>query len=149
MQQSSVPPTAPTLSPDEAERLAVLRGFEVLDTSPESEFDDIAKAAAYIFQAPIALVSLVDETRQWFKSEVGLGVRETPLSMSICAHAIRQPDVFVVPDATRDARFDNNPLVTGEPYLRFYGCRRELCWNGVTHPRGMMRLAGQAASAMV
>jgi PAS domain S-box-containing protein len=120
MQQSSVPPSAPPPSLDEAERLAALRDFEVLDTSPESEFDDIAKAAAFVFQAPIALVSLVDGTRQWFKSEVGLGVRETPRSMSICAHAIRQPDVFVVPDAGKDARFDNNPLVTGEPYVRFY-----------------------------
>jgi hypothetical protein len=66
MQQSSVPPSAPPPRLDEAERLAALRGFEVLDTSPESEFDDIAKAAAFVFQAPIALVSLLDETRQWF-----------------------------------------------------------------------------------
>jgi PAS domain S-box-containing protein len=105
---------------DEAQRIAALRAFDVLDTPPEPEFDGITKAAANLFQAPIALVSFVEETRQWFKSEVGLGMTETPMSMSICAHAIREPGVSVVSDATQDERFASNPLVTGEPYLRFY-----------------------------
>jgi PAS domain S-box-containing protein len=121
MRQEPTPASStPPASQDEAERLAALRAFEVLDTAPEPEFDGITKAAAYLFQAPISLISFVEDTRQWFKSEVGLGTTETPLSMSICAHAIRQPRIFIVPDTTKDARFESNPLVTGEPYLRFY-----------------------------
>jgi two-component sensor histidine kinase len=97
-----------------------LRDYGILDTAPEEPFDDIAKIAAHICNAPIALVSFVDASRQWFKAEVGLGVRETPLDVSICAHAILQPGLFVVPDTTKDPRFTCNPLVTGEPHLRFY-----------------------------
>jgi GAF domain-containing protein len=110
MQEKPVPSSDPPSLQDEAERLAALRAFHVLDTPPEPEFDGITKAAAYLFQAPIAVVSFVEDTRQWFKSEVGLGITETPLSMSICAHAIRQPGVFIVPDTTRDERFESNPL---------------------------------------
>src|SRR5919112_3509781 len=81
MQEEPIPSKGAPPSQDEAERLAALRAFEVLDTAPEPEFDGITKAAAYLFQAPIALVSFVEDTRQWFKSEVGLGLTETPLSM--------------------------------------------------------------------
>jgi PAS domain S-box-containing protein len=104
----------------EAQRLAALARYGILDTPAEAEFDDIARLAADVFEAPIAVVNLVAEGRQWFKAEVGLGVRETPLDVSICAHAILQPGIFVVPDTTQDERFSCNPLVTGAPGLRFY-----------------------------
>lgn len=104
----------------ETERLAALRSFEILDTEPEASFDDIAAIVAEICQAPIAVINFVDEGRQWFKSEIGLGIRETPLDVSICAHAILQPNLFVIPDTTTDPRFNCNPLVRGEPFLRFY-----------------------------
>ncbi len=105
---------------DEQARLAALRRYEILDTPTEAEFDDFTRLASYICGAPIALISLVDSNRQWFKSEVGLGVPETTLDRSICRHAILQKDLFVVPDTTLDERFRNNPLVTGEPRVRFY-----------------------------
>jgi two-component sensor histidine kinase len=103
----------------EADRLAALRRYGILDT--DASFDDFAKIAAQICDAPVAVVNFIDEHRQWFAAEIGLGVRETPLDVSICAHAILQPGVFVVPDLTQDRRFDRNPLVTGQPRLRFYG----------------------------
>ena len=106
---------------DEADRLAALRAYDVLDQPSDTEFDDFVQIAAHVCEAPIAVVNLIDEARQWFAAEIGLGVRETALDISICAHAILQPDVFVVPDLTDDRRFDCNPLVTGEPRLRFYG----------------------------
>jgi two-component sensor histidine kinase len=105
---------------NEAERLAALRQYGILDTPPETEFDDVVRIAAHVCAAPIAVVNLIEDYRQWFKAEIGLGVRETPLDVSICAHAILQPGLFVVPDTTKDPRFNCNPLVTGEPYLRFY-----------------------------
>ncbi len=110
-------------SPDwqEADRLAALRGYGILDTPTDPAFDDFVQIAAHVCNAPIAVVNLIDESRQWFKAEIGLGVRETALDVSICAHAILQPGVFVVPDTTRDGRFAGNPLVTGKPHLRFYG----------------------------
>jgi PAS domain S-box-containing protein len=109
--------------PDEAERLAALRRYEVLDTPPEPAYDDLAMLAARLCRTPIALVTLVDENRQWFKASVGMKVRSTPRADSFCARAIRQPapqQVMVVPDARRDERFRDNPLVTGEPHIRFY-----------------------------
>jgi GAF domain-containing protein len=105
---------------NEAERLTALRQYGILDTAREIEFDDVVRIAAHVCKAPIAVVNLIEDHRQWFKAEVGLGVRETPLDVSICAHAILQPGLFVVPDTTKDARFNCNPLVTGEPHLRFY-----------------------------
>jgi GAF domain-containing protein len=105
---------------DDVLRLETLYGYGVLDSEPEPVFDELTALASRICGTPIALVSLVDRHRQWFKSEVGLGARETPIGASICAHAILQSDVFVVPDTLDDARFACNPLVTGEPYLRFY-----------------------------
>lgn len=116
--------TPPATDPDDPQweqaRLTALRRYEILDTPVEEEFDDFTQLAAHICQAPIAVINLIDANRQWFKSEVGLGVRETPLDASICRHAILQPGLFVVPDTTQDPRFQNNPLVTGEPHLRFY-----------------------------
>jgi GAF domain-containing protein len=104
----------------EPARLAALARYEMLDTPREKEFDDIAALASAICEAPIAVVNLVGDRRQFFKAEVGLGVRETPFESSFCAKALLEEDVFVVPDATADARFDCNPLVTGEPHIRFY-----------------------------
>jgi GAF domain-containing protein len=109
----------PTLE-NEKKRLKVLWQYEVLDTVPEALFDDLTELAARICEAPIALISLVDEKRQWFKSKVGTSVSETTRDVSFCAHAIKQSDLFIVPDATKDERFANNPLVTSDPKIRFY-----------------------------
>ncbi len=111
--------TAP-IPKNEKKRLKVLWQYEVLDTVPEEVFDDLTELAARICEAPIALISLVDEKRQWFKSKVGLTADETSRGVSFCTYAITQPDLFIVPDATRDERFVNNPLVTSEPNIRFY-----------------------------
>jgi GAF domain-containing protein len=111
--------TAP-IPQDEKKRLKVLWQYEVLDTIPEEVFDDLADLAAQICEAPIALISLVDEKRQWFKAKVGVTVSETSRDSSFCAYAITQGDLFIVPDATLDERFANNPLVTSEPKIRFY-----------------------------
>jgi PAS domain S-box-containing protein len=108
------------LRPDEQLRLAALARYEVLDTPRESDFDDIVQLAAEICGTPIAVVNLIGEGRQFFKAEVGLGVRETPLDTSFCGHAIMTDDFMMVPDATLDARFASNPLITGAPGLRFY-----------------------------
>lgn len=108
------------LSTNEAARLAELYRYEILDTPTEAEFDDFTRLAAHICQTPMAAISLVDRDRQWFKSEIGIGVRETPLDMSFCKHAIAQKGLFVVPDTNLDERFRCNPLVTGKPHLRFY-----------------------------
>eukprot|EP01034_Spumella_vulgaris_P043258 gene43258-53698_t len=106
---------------EEARRLAALRDLLVLDTSPEPLFDSITRMAAEVCGAPIALISLLDEHRQWFKSNVGLpGVTETARDVAFCAHAILTPDVMEVGDATLDTRFVHNPLVTAEPHVRFY-----------------------------
>jgi two-component sensor histidine kinase len=104
----------------EDDRLATLRSYRVLDTPPEPAFDDLVQLAACACQTPIALISLIDERRQWFKAEVGLGVRETPLDRSICLSAMLLPGLTIVPDLTEDPRFVGNPLVAGEPHLRFY-----------------------------
>ncbi|MGJ7462310.1 sensor domain-containing diguanylate cyclase [Halomonas sp. MA07-2] len=104
----------------ETRRLQALDSYQILDTPEESAFDEIVEVVSIICEAPIAVINFIDRDRQWFKSEKGLGVRETPLDISICAHAILQPGLFIVPDTTRDPRFANNPLVTGEPHLRFY-----------------------------
>lgn len=105
---------------DEAGRLAALHGYAVLDTEREPAFDDLCDLAARICETPIAVINLIDADRQWFKAEVGLGVRETPLETSFCRHALLETDRLVVPDATKDDRFQCNPLVTGQPGLRFY-----------------------------
>jgi PAS domain S-box-containing protein len=105
---------------NETARLDALRRYAILDTLPEQEFEDLSRLAALICGTPIAMVSLVDADRQWFKSKVGLDASETPRDIAFCAHAILQPDVMVVPDALSDERFRNNSLVTGEPHVRFY-----------------------------
>lgn len=105
---------------NEKERLKVLNSYQILDTLPEADFDDFTLIASNVCQTPIALISLVDEARQWFKSKVGIEVSETPRDISFCSHAIVQNDVFVVPDSLKDARFHDNPLVTGSPKARFY-----------------------------
>jgi diguanylate cyclase (GGDEF)-like protein/PAS domain S-box-containing protein len=104
----------------ESKRLSALMELDLLDSPPEKEFDDLVRLASAICGTPISLVSLVDEHRQWFKASFGIDVKETARDLSFCAHAIQQPDVFVVEDATRDARFSDNPLVTGDPNIRFY-----------------------------
>ena len=105
---------------NESKRLKVLWQYEVLDTVPEAIFDDLTELAASICGAPIALVSLVDEDRQWFKSSQGISQRETNRDISFCAHAICQPDLFIVHDTHRDPRFKDNPLVRKNPKIRFY-----------------------------
>ena len=105
---------------DEPERLAELHNYEVLDTLPEEVFDNITLLASHICQTPIALVTLVDSDRQWFKSKVGITVAETSRDIAFCAHAIMQEDLFIVPDAAVDKRFARNPLVLSHPKIRFY-----------------------------
>lgn len=115
--------TAPDIPADEEARLKALRSLGILDTSSEERFDRLARMAKRLFDVPIALVSLVDENRQWFKSCIGLDVTETSRDISFCGHAILDDDIFIIADAAKDARFSDNPLVTGEPHIRFYaGC---------------------------
>ena len=104
----------------EGDRLATLRSYRMLDTPREPILDDLVQLAVRACQAPAGLISLIDDRRQWFKAEVGLGIRETPLDRSICLSAMLLPGLTIVPDLTKDHRFAHNPLVTGEPRLRFY-----------------------------
>lgn len=108
------------LPSNEAARLEALSQYNILDTAPEQAFDDLTRLAAQICKTPIALVSLVDARRQWFKSKVGLNVQETSRDVAFCAHALHKPKALIVPDALADERFAKNPLVTSEPHLRFY-----------------------------
>ncbi|MEQ8289092.1 MAG: sensor domain-containing diguanylate cyclase [Gammaproteobacteria bacterium] len=113
----------PAIPQDEETRLKTLRSLNILDTSSEERFDRLTRMAKRMFNVPIALVSLVDENRQWFKSCIGLNVSETPRDISFCGHAILGDEIFIIPDTTKDARFNDNPLVTNEPNIRFYaGC---------------------------
>lgn len=110
----------PEVPAEEAERLMALQALCVLGTPPEERFDRITRLVQRLFGVPIALVSLVDADRQWFKSRQGLDATETPRDVSFCGHAILAPDPFYVPDALADERFADNPLVTGPPHVRFY-----------------------------
>ena len=107
--------------PNEDARLAALRSFHILDTPAEKTFDDLVRLASYICQSPVAMVSFVDRDRQWFKAKVGVEIQQTSRDMAFCAHAILCPeDLLIVPDASKDERFFDNPLVTDAPKVRFY-----------------------------
>jgi PAS domain S-box-containing protein len=118
------------LPENEEARLEVLRRYAILDTFPEQDFDDLARLAALICGTPVALVSVVDRERQWFKAKVGLSENQTSRDVSFCAYAILKPDVMVVPDALEDERFRKNALVTGAPHIRFYAGAPLLTENG-------------------
>jgi two-component sensor histidine kinase len=105
---------------NEGDRLAALRRYRILDTPPEPEFDTLVQLAARVCQTPIALISFVEDNRQWFKAEVGLGTRETPLDRSICLNILLRPGLTVIPNLTEDTQFADNPLVSSVPHLRFY-----------------------------
>jgi two-component system, NtrC family, sensor kinase len=120
----------PHLPLDEHDRLQTLLEYEVLDSPEEENFDDLVKMASEICATPIALISLLDDQRQWFKASAGLGVKETPRDISFCGHAIHQEDVFIVPDSKLDARFNDNPLVTGDPQIGFYAGAPLIAPNG-------------------
>lgn len=108
------------LPENEVERLRALAELQILDTIEEQAYDDLTYLAAQICETPVALVSLVDSDRQWFKSHFGLEARETPRAYAFCAHAILNDDLFVIEDAAQDVRFSDNPLVTGDPHVKFY-----------------------------
>lgn len=113
----------PALPKDEAARVAILRDMVILDTDPEEKFDALTAYACSQFDVPIALVSLVDVNRQWFKSRCGFDASQTGRDISFCGHAILGDELFVINDALADERFADNPLVTGAPHIRFYaGC---------------------------
>lgn len=111
---------SPTLIKNEPARLAALQKYAILDSEPERAFDDLVQLASFLCNTPIAMISLVDEDRQWFKSKIGLSISQTPREIAFCNSAIRQSEIFVVPDTLNDERFRSNPLVTSEPNIRFY-----------------------------
>jgi len=113
----------PDIPQDEQARLETLRSLSILDTPPEERFDRITRMAKRLLGVPIALVSLIDENRQWFKSCIGLSSSETSREISFCGHAILGSEIFIIPDTQKDERFVDNPLVVGDPNIRFYaGC---------------------------
>ena len=115
-----ITPAAYPLPKNETDRLRALRSYKILDTRPEERFDELTQLAAIICGVPMSLITLIDADRQWFKSKVGIELSETPRAQAFCTHAIMQPQMFVVPDAAEDERFAKNPLVTGDPNIRFY-----------------------------
>ena len=105
---------------DEKQRLAALKRYDILDTPPEENFDNITILASHVCETPIALLVLIDHDRQWFKSKVGVRLRETPREFSFCAHTIMRRGLSIIPDATKDKRFAANPLIASGPHYRFY-----------------------------
>ncbi|MBO2013046.1 GAF domain-containing DNA-binding protein [Hymenobacter negativus] len=120
MKPSKSPTDAPLRQVNEAERMESLASYQILDTEPEQIFNDLTQLSAFICGTPMALVSLIDDERQWFKAKVGMEPNETPREHSFCQHAMRASDVYEVYDAASDPRFADNPLVTGSPNIRFY-----------------------------
>src|SRR5438309_11045143 len=110
----------PPIPANEKQRVEALRRYQILDTPPEHDFNELLRLAAQICQAPVALITLIDSDRQWFKAKLGIDVPEMSRTVAFCAHAILQPDLMLVPDALLDTRFVHNPLVTGSPNIRFY-----------------------------
>lgn len=151
----------PAIPQNEAERLAALRRYAILDTAPERAYDDIVKLASYVCQASIATITLVDEQRQWFKARTGVTHTENPREQSFCAHTILQQETLIIEDATRDVRFADNPLVTAENGLRFYAGAPLMTADGFalgslcvmdTHPHALapeQRTALEALARMV
>jgi len=130
---------------DEGERMAALKSYHILDTPPEPDFDDVVLLIAKICEVPRAGISLIDDHRQWFKAEIGLGFKETPLDVSICPGLALEPGLTVIPDARADKRLASNRLVTGEPHIRFYaGVRLE---TSEGPPRDLLR-AGRRGSGL-
>lgn len=113
-------PASASVEDEDLARIEELQRHGLPDTKPEAEYDRVVELARVLFEAPISAVTLIDRDRQWFKAKVGLEAEHTPREDSFCTHAIRQDEVFVVPDAREDARFAASPLVVGPPYIRFY-----------------------------
>ncbi len=105
---------------NEEARLMALEKYAILDTDPEAAFDDLTLLASFVCKTPIALITLIDENRQWVKSRIGLSILETSRDVAFCSRAILQQEIFEVPNALEDERFRNNPLVVSEPHIRFY-----------------------------
>lgn len=122
---------AAPLPEDEDLRLQTLRDYEVLDTPKEEAFDSIVSRVAERFRVPVVAISLIDDSRQWFKSCLGLDCHETPREQAFCAHALLEDTVMIVLDASEDFRFRGNPLVTGEPFVRFYAGAPIVAPNGM------------------